>query len=139
MKILIPALSLLPALALAACQNTSGDAEATANAAAAEANLAAPVALPPAEAARVSYRCQPGNTAETVVFYQGDRQVGVMNASSPPVTILKRTEQQGPYTLPRDGTNPASADGVGEGLTVTGDQQQVVITEGGKPTRTCKV
>ncbi len=139
MKTLAPALPLMAALALAACQNTSGDAEATANAAAAEANMAAPVALPPAEEARVSYRCQPGNTAETVVFYQGGLQVGVMNASSPPVTILKRTEQQGPYTLPRDGTNPASADGVSEGLTVTGDQQQVVITEGGKPTRTCKV
>ncbi len=125
--------------ALAACQNTSSESEAAANAAAADANMAAPVALPPAESARVSYRCQPGNTTETVVFYQGDRQVGVMNASSPPVTILKRTEAQGPYTLPQDGTNPASADGVGEGLSVTGDQTQVVITEAGKPTRTCKV
>lgn len=132
-------LPLASALVLTACQNTSKEADATANAAAADANLAAPVDLPPAEAARVTYRCQPNNTTETVVFFQGDRQAGLMNASSPPMTILKRTEEQGPFTLPVDGTNPPSADGVDRNLSLTGDRSQVVITESGKPTRTCKV
>lgn len=142
-------LSLTPALALAACQNTSPEAEATANAAAADANLAAPIELPPAEQARVNFRCQPGNTTETVVFFQGDRQVGLLTGGSPPMTILKRTEEQGPYTLPTDlAEAPPAANSTADGnatapaareLSVTGDQTQVLIMESGKPTRTCKV
>ena len=148
------ALALLASAAtLAGCQNTSKAAEETANAQAANANLAAPVELPPAESARVTYRCQPNNTTETVVFFQGDRQVGLMNAGSPPLTILKRTEDQGPYTLPADATAPpatpvgnemaapsstTAAEKVAGGTTLTGDRTNVVITMDGQPTRRCK-
>ena len=84
------------------------------------------------------------------MFFAGDRQVGLPQDGSPTLTILKRTEEQGPYTLPTDlaeapamagddatanDTGPAAA----RQLSLTGDQKQVVILETGKPTLTCKV
>ena len=149
-------LTIAATVALTACQNTSPEAEAAANSAAAQANLATPVELPPAEEARVNFRCQPGNTIQTVVFFAGDRQVGLPQDGSPTLTILKRTEEQGPYTLPTDladapamaggdatadagATANATAPAAVRQLSLTGDQKQVVILETGKPTLTCKV
>lgn len=138
------------ALTLSACDNSSaaeqaGEAQATA---AAEANgMAAPVELPPAIQDTVTYRCQPNDTLQKVYFYDGDKQVGLAEEGSPRITMLSRTEEQGPYTASPTttaGGGTAGAAGAApampeaEGTTFTGDQTNAVITMPGQPTRRCK-
>lgn len=140
--------------ALGACTDSTEAADAQAERAAEANNLAAPVELPPAEEARVTFRCQPGNTLQTVVFFAGNRQVGLLNEGGPALTMLKRTEEQGPYTmtpevaastLPAGGNDMAAANNTmaaGDdtaGTTLTGDRTNVIITESGQPTRRCSV
>ena len=71
------ALAAVAALSLAACNKTNKPEELDTRGpdpqASALAN-AAPVELPPAIAASVTFRCQPGNTLMYVNFYQGDKQ-----------------------------------------------------------------
>lgn len=142
--------------ALGACTDSTKAGDAQAEQAAAANNMAAPIELPPPEEARVTFRCQPGNTLQTVVFFAGNRQVGLMNGDGPALTILKRTEEQGPYTLPADtaastaapmaatGNDMAAMDNnmataaEATGPTLTGDRSNVVITDPSQPTRRCK-
>ena len=139
----------LAALSLAACGDSAAERQGEAQAeAAAQANgMAAPVELPPAIADTVTFRCMPGNVLQTVHFYTGDKQVGLKDGDSPALTMLSRTEEQGPYTAAETttpGGGTASAAGAApampeaEGTTFTGDQTNAVITMPGQPTLNCK-
>ena len=136
-------------LALAACGKSDaekqGEAQATA---AAQANgMAAAVEMPPSIEATVTFRCQPNDTLQKVFFYAGDKQVGLAEEGSPRITMLSRTEEQGPYTAsPTTTTGGGTAEGSGAapampqaaGVTYTGDRTNAIITDPAQPTRRCK-
>lgn len=86
---------------------------------------AAPVELPPAIRSDKTFRCSDGSVV-AVVFFQGDKQVNVrMPPSSSPVRLTSETAG-GPYT--------------GEGgWKVTGDEENVTVTQPDKAALTCHV
>ena len=142
-------LATLAALSLTACGQSAAEkqGEAQAEAAAAANGMAAPVELPPAIEKTVTFRCLPGNVLQTVNFYAGDKQVGLQQGDSPALTMLSRTEEQGPYTAAQTttaGGGTALAAGAApampeaEGTTFTGDEKTAVITRPGQPTLNCK-
>lgn len=136
-------------LALSACGQSpaekQGEAQATA---AAQANgMAAAVEMPPSIQSTVTFRCQPNDTLQKVYFYAGDKQVGLAQEGSPTITMLSRTEEQGPYTAAPTttaGGGTAGAAGAAPampeaaGVTFTGDQTNAIITDPAQPTRRCK-
>lgn len=143
MRTLLPILA-TTALALTACNKSADEAQGEAQAtAAAQANgLQAATELPPGIEATVTFRCQPGDVLETVNFYAGNKQVGLKEAGSPLITMLTRTEEQGPYTLApsASGTAPAAdAAPAAEttGTTFTGDRTTAVLMKDGQ-TLQCK-
>lgn len=136
-------------LALSACGKTAAEAQGEAQAAAAAqtSGMAAPVELPPSIQDTVTFRCQPNDTLQKVYFYAGDKQVGLAEEGTPRITMLSRTQEQGPYTASPTttagggtagaaGAAPAMPDA--EGTTFTGDETNAVITMPGQPTRQCK-
>ena len=113
-------------LSLSACENKpeevdgrSPDPQASALA------NAAPVELPPAIAATVTFRCQPGNTLVYVDFFKGDMMVNVRTAKDGPLTNLKAPAAGEPYV----------ADG---GYKLTGTSKAATIQIAGGAPHTCK-
>ncbi len=136
-------------LALTACGQSPAEkqGEARATAAAQTNGMAAPVELPPSIQDTVTFRCQPNDTLQKVYFYAGDKQVGLAEDGNPRITMLSRTQEQGPYTAsPTTTTGGGTAGAAGaapampeaEGTTFTGDETTAVITMPGQPVRQCK-
>lgn len=123
------ALTAVAALSLAACNKTSQPEELDTRGpdpqASALAN-AAPVELPPAIAASVTFRCQPGNTLMYVNFYQGDKQV-IIKDSKDVMTgkTLKAANPGDPYTD-------------AEGNKLTGNAKAATIALAGGASHSCK-
>ena len=85
---------------------------------------AAPVELPPALKASVTFRCQPGNSLVYVDFFGGDKQVNLRTEQGATPIVLRAAEAGQPYT--------------GEGYTVEGTPSQITYTPAGKSALTCK-
>jgi len=88
-------------------------------------NKAGPVELPPAIAASVTFRCQPGNALVFVEFFQGDKQVVLRSTKDGPRTLLKAPAAGEPYV----------ADG---GFKVTGNAKAASVTTPDLGTKSCK-
>lgn len=88
-------------------------------------NKAGPVELPPAIAASVTFRCQPGNALIYVDFFQGDKQVVLRTDKSGPRTTLKAPNAGEPYV----------ADG---GFKLTGTAKAATVTTPDLGTKSCK-
>lgn len=86
---------------------------------------AAPVELPPAITATVTFRCQPGNTLMYVEFFNNDKQVNVRTEKGGKPTKLLAPEAGQPYT----------AEG---GWKLTGTPKAATIVAPGIGTKTCK-
>jgi hypothetical protein len=86
---------------------------------------AAPVELPPAISASVSFRCQPGNTLLYVDFFKGEKMAILRTEKDGNPIMLKAANAGEPY--------------VGEdGSKVTGNAKSAsVVVAGGAP-RSCK-
>ncbi len=113
-------------LALSACNNNKSpevltsvapdpQAEAIAN--------RAPVELPPAMKAEVTFRCK-DNSLAYVTFFQGDKQAQLKTEKAGPTTVLKAAEAGKPL--------------VAEGYSLTGNTKNITLTQPGKGTLTCK-
>ncbi|MDQ2764103.1 MAG: hypothetical protein M3Y22_11665 [Pseudomonadota bacterium] len=128
MKIILPSLVVVSLLALTACDNKKGPEVVTSVSAdpqRAEIAKRAPVELPPAIKADVSFRCNPGNSLAFVTFFEGDKQAFVKTAKTAPVTKLVAAEAGQPF----------KADG---GYEMTGTPKGVTLTLPGKGKLTCK-
>ena len=79
--------------------------------------------LPPAVAATVTFRCQPGNALRFVDFFQGDKLANLRIAKDATPIQLKADEAGKPY--------------VGGGYTLTGNAKSATI-EGADGKLTCK-
>ena len=88
-------------------------------------NKAGPVELPPAIAASVTFRCQPGNALIYVDFFQGDKQVVVRTSKEGARTLLKAPTAGEPYV----------ADG---GFKLTGNAHAATVVTPDLGTKTCK-
>lgn len=122
------ALAAVAALSLAACDKSKPeelDTRGPDPQASALAN-AAPVELPPAIAASVTFRCQPGNTLMYVNFYQGDKQV-----------ILKDSKE-GMSGKTLKAANPGDPYTDAEGNKLTGNAKAATIALAGGSTHSCK-
>jgi hypothetical protein len=115
-------------LALAACNNSNKAEEVDTVApdpmASAVAN-AAPIELPPAIEASVTFRCQPGNALVFVDFYQGGTKAGIK---------LKKDDMPTMLTAPAAG-QPYVAAG---GYKITGDAKGATVEAPGLGSKTCK-
>ncbi|MDF7775921.1 hypothetical protein P1X14_11740 [Sphingomonas sp. AOB5] len=86
---------------------------------------AAPVELPPAIAASVSFRCQPGNTLLYVDFFKGDKMAILKTEKDGAPIMLKAANAGDPY--------------VGEeGSIVTGNHKSASIVVKGTAAKSCK-
>jgi hypothetical protein len=87
---------------------------------------AAPVELPPAIAATVTFRCQPGNTLLYADFFQGEKMV-----------VIKQTKDGAPQALkaPEAG-QPYVAEGTSWKVTGTSKSATIVLPDGSS--HTCK-
>jgi hypothetical protein len=85
---------------------------------------AAPVELPPAVRADVTFRCK-DNSLVYVTFFQGDKQVNLRTVKGGQPTLLKAPEAGQPYAA--------------DGTTVTGDTKNIKLVQPGKPALTCHV
>jgi predicted small lipoprotein YifL len=85
---------------------------------------AAPVELPPAVKASVTFRCQPGNSLIYVDFFDGEKQANLRTEKGGTVTQLTAPASGQPYT--------------GGGYTVKGTPAAVDYTAPGKDTLSCK-
>ncbi|WP_431470073.1 hypothetical protein [Sphingosinithalassobacter sp. LHW66-3] len=112
-------------LSLAACQNEVEEVDSRApDPMASELANAAPVELPPAISASVTFRCQPGNEVIAVDFFTGDQQANLrVDPEAPTGTMLRAGAAGQPYT--------------GEGYTLTGDRTGVTLDQPEGPTLTC--
>ncbi len=88
-------------------------------------NKAAPVELPPAIAASVTFRCQPDNALIYVDFFQGDKMVVLRTAKDGPRTKLLAPNAGEPYV----------ADG---GFKLTGDAKSATVITPDLGTKSCK-
>ncbi|MGY4396918.1 hypothetical protein ACVWZA_002103 [Sphingomonas sp. UYAg733] len=113
-------------LALSACNNSKSpevvtsvssdpQAEAIAN--------RAPVELPPAMKAEVTFRCK-DNSLAYVTFFQGDKQAMLKLEKAGPTIVLKADEAGKPL--------------VAEGYSLTGNPKNITLTQPGKGTLTCR-
>jgi hypothetical protein len=85
---------------------------------------AAPVELPPAVAATVTFRCQPGNGLLYVEFYQGDKQAVLKTTKDGPPTILKAPAAGEPYVADN-------------GSKITGNSKSASISVAGAAAKSC--
>lgn len=85
---------------------------------------AAPVELPPALKASVTFRCQPGNSLIYVDFFSGDKQANLKTEQGATPIVLRAAEAGQPYT--------------GEGYTVEGTPDAITYTPSGKSALQCK-
>ncbi|MES2445188.1 MAG: hypothetical protein V4574_20380 [Pseudomonadota bacterium] len=86
---------------------------------------AAPVELPPAIAASITFRCQPGNSLLYVDFFQGDKMVVLKTEKGGAPKVLKAAAAGEPYV----------AEG---GYKVTGTSKSATIEAPGVGTKSCK-
>jgi len=86
---------------------------------------AAPVELPPAIAASVTFRCQPGNSLLYVEFYKGEKQVVLRTVKDGPPKMLKAEAAGEPYV----------AEG---GFKVTGSEKSATVVTPDLGTKSCK-
>lgn len=125
-KSLLPAVAVVAALSLSACENKveEVDSRAPDPMASALAN-AAPVELPPAISATVTFRCQPGNEVIAVDFFSGEKQANLRTDPSANTGTMLRAEEAGqPYT--------------GEGYTLAGNKDGVTLERPEGAKLTCK-
>ncbi len=123
MKTLLPAAAAF--LVLAACgQQTPEVVDSNPDPMATTLANAAPVELPPAIVADVTFRCS-DNSLLYVTFFQGDTQASVRTEPTGTTTRL---------TAPAAG-QPLTADG----WSLTGDPENVTVTQPGKSSLTCHV
>lgn len=114
-------------LTLAACNSNSGPEEVDTTAPdpmAAQLANAAPVELPPALKASVTFRCQPGNSLVYVDFFDGNKQANLKTEQGATPIVLRAAEAGQPYT--------------GEGYTVEGTPSAITYTPAGKSALKCK-
>jgi hypothetical protein len=86
---------------------------------------AAPVELPPAVKATVTFRCQPGNTLLYVEFFSGDKLAVLKTVKDGTPTALRAPEAGQPFV----------AEG---GYSLTGGPKSATIVAPGVGTKTCK-
>lgn len=116
-----------PLLALAACntQPTTEVVDTNPDPMANRLANAAPVELPPAIRADHTFRCSDSSLV-AVVFFQGDKQVNVRVPPTGSPVRLTAEEAGGPYT----------AEG---GWRLTGDEENITVTQPDKAALTCHV
>ncbi|URW74525.1 hypothetical protein M9980_08005 [Sphingomonas donggukensis] len=85
---------------------------------------AAPVELPPAVTASVTFRCQPGNSLVYVDFFDGNKMANLRTEKGGTPTMLTAPEAGQPYT--------------GGGYTVSGTPKSIQYTAPGKSALSCK-
>ena len=121
-QLILPAAALL--LSLSACENKPEEVDTRApDPMASELANAAPIELPPAIKANVTFRCQPGNAVVYVDFFQGDTQATVRTEKEGTPTILKAEKAGDPLT--------------GGGYTLTGTPKSATVTKPGGATLKC--
>ncbi len=122
---ILPAAAALALLSLAACENKVEEVDTRApDPMAEQLKNAAPVELPPAIEAAVTFRCQPGNSLVYVDFFQGRKMANL------------RTEKTG---TPVQLTAPAAGEPfTGGGYTVSGTPKSITYTAPGKGELSCK-
>lgn len=124
MNRILPVVAALAALPLAACQSEPETVTSVApDPLADQKAAAAPVELPPAIRAQVSFRCR-DNSLVYVDFFAGDRQVNFRTERGTPPTTLTAETAGGPYTA--------------EGYSVTGDAENITLKQPGKDELTCR-
>lgn len=122
---ILPSAAALALLSLAACENKPEEVDTRApDPMAEQLKNAAPVELPPAIEAAVTFRCQPGNSLVYVDFFQGRKMANVRTDKTGTPTQLTAAETGQPLT--------------GGGYTVEGDPKAIKFTAPGKPTLSCK-
>lgn len=122
----LPALATVALLALAACESKKAPQEVTNEAPdpqAAEIANRAPIELPPAIKADVTFRCK-DNSLVYVTFFEGDKQATLKTAKDGAATKLT-AENAG---------DPLKADG----YSMTGDPKNITLEQPGKASLTCK-
>lgn len=113
-------------LSLSACENKPQVVDSVApDPMAEQLKNAAPVELPPAIEASVTFRCQPGNSLVFVEFFQGGKMAVLRTVKDGPATVLKAPEAGQPYV----------ADG---GYKITGTSKSATVEAPGIGTKTCK-
>ena len=113
-------------LSLSACQNEPEVVDTrTPDPMASQMANAAPVELPPAIAATVTFRCQPGNTLLYAEFFSGDKMVVLKTEKDGTPTVLRAAEAGQPYEAPG-------------GYKLTGNAKAASIQVAGAAARTCK-
>ena len=122
---ILPAAAAIALLSLAACNNKVEEVDTRApDPMAEQLKNAAPVELPPAIEAAVTFRCQPGNSLVYVDFFQGRKMANVRTDKTGTPTQLTAAEAGQPLT--------------GGGYTVEGDPKAITYTAPGKPALSCK-
>ncbi|TKD49921.1 hypothetical protein [Sphingomonas baiyangensis] len=112
------------ALSLAACQSEPEVIDTRPpNPLEAELANAAPVELPPAIRANVTFRCR-DNSLAYVEFFQGDKQVTVRTDREGERTVLRASEAGQPFTA--------------EGYSLSGDTENVTLKLPAKDELTCR-
>ncbi|MFZ5749181.1 MAG: hypothetical protein ACOY45_16165 [Pseudomonadota bacterium] len=121
----LPAVAALALLSLAACENKPEEVDSRApDPMASDLANAAPVELPPAIAAQVTFRCK-DNSLVYVDFFSGDKQVLLKTEKDGTPTVLKAPAAGEPYV----------AEG---GYKVTGDPKAITLELPGKSAITCR-
>jgi hypothetical protein len=125
---IFPAAAVLALIALSACDANSNQAMVVDTVApdpmATQLANAAPVELPPAMTASVTFRCK-DNSLIYVDFFKGEKQVTVRTDKTASPTLLKAPEAGQPYT----------AD---SGYALEGTAKAVTVTVPGKGEKSCK-
>jgi len=124
MKKIIAPIAITALLTLAACGDTQTRAEkAEAAEAAVEAELSAPIEMPPAIKDSRTYRCKDGSLIY-VDFFADDKAVSFRSKKGGEVTRLVAEEAGKPFKA--------------EGYTLTGSGKSVNVSRPGKGAQTCK-
>lgn len=122
---ILPIAAAAAALSLAACKPEPQVIDTRApDPLASELANAAPVELPPAMKASVSFRCK-DNSLVFVDFFQGDKQANLRTKKDGAPIQLKAEEAGQPLTA--------------EGYSLTGDQENITLKQPGKDELSCHV
>ncbi|WP_156677865.1 hypothetical protein [Sphingomonas profundi] len=113
----------LALIALAACNKSETPAANATEAAEANTAAPAPIELPPPLLASRTFRCK-DNSVVYIDFYGGEKTADLRAQKDGPVTKLTAEEAGKPLT--------------GEGYSVSGTGTQVMMTQPGKPSQSCK-
>ena len=125
MKPIIP-IAAVALLSLSACQNEPEVVDSRApDPLASQIANAAPVELPPAIAATVTFRCQPGNTLLYADFFSGDKMAILKTTKDGTPTVLRAAEAGQPYEA-------------AGGYKLTGNAKAASIQVAGAAAKTCK-